>query len=149
MSRKLISVFVMLILSVFTYGHLGLFQLARSKKYVYKPTYGPPGLITFVLRLRDSSSAWVILSRVTWYESFVAHTVILSCINPRQLSWDAPELASKIVAWLEREIYPWIWRRTKMAILYLSSQSIVAVLKEIKLVILNLLPKILKSFITP
>lgn len=104
MSRKLISVFVMLILSVFTYGHLGLFQLARSKKYVYKPTYGPPGLITFVLRLRDSSSAWVILSRVTWYESFVAHTVILSCINPRQLSWDAPELASKTVAWLERDI---------------------------------------------
>lgn len=90
---------------VFTYSDLELLRLISEKEsYVYKPTYGPPGLITFVLRLRDSSSAWVILSRVIWYESFVAHTVILSCINPRQLSWEAPELSSKTVALLEMTV---------------------------------------------
>lgn len=58
-------VFIKLILPIFTYSDLELFQsISKKEKYLYQPTYGPPGLITFVLRLRDSSSAWVILSRV-------------------------------------------------------------------------------------
>lgn len=65
---KLMSVFSFL---VFTSIYLQSSWISPINQYEgeicpYKPTYGPPGLITLVLRLRDSSSAWVILSRVIW-----------------------------------------------------------------------------------
>jgi len=47
------------------------------------------------LRLRVSSSACAMLCRAFWYESSVAHTVILSCMLPRQSRWMLPLLQKK------------------------------------------------------
>lgn len=41
-------------------------QTSSRKGNTTIPKYGPPGLITFALRLRNSSSAWVMRSLVIW-----------------------------------------------------------------------------------
>ena len=60
--------------------------------HAFLPTYRPPGLMTMAPLLRVSSSTSAMLCLAFWYESSVAHTVILSWIPAKQSSWMLPSL---------------------------------------------------------
>lgn len=51
-----------------------------------------PGLISIAERLQMSFSTWDMRSRVVWYESSVAQTVILSWMLPWPSRWSLPSL---------------------------------------------------------
>lgn len=85
-----------------------------------------PGLISMAERLQLSFSTWDILSRVIWYESSVAHTVILSCMIPWPSSCSRPSLQNRngaIELGFQLNVLSTLWHELHTAARGLCGQS--------------------------